>query len=50
MERRLVKLKDQKAKLDDLKVTDGGSKFCGVLEGGNVDDFHSGLSDRLGKD
>jgi len=50
MERRLVKLKDQKAKLDDLKVTDGGSKFGGVLEGGNVDDFHSGLSDRLGKD
>ena len=45
MERRLVKLKGQKAKL----ATDGGSKFGGVLEGGNVDDFHSGLSDQLGK-
>ena len=47
LERRLKKLKDQKAKLE--VVPDGESKFGGFLEGGNVDDFYHGLSDRLGK-
>jgi len=46
MEGRLQKLKHQKAKLRDLPS--GESKFGGLLEGGSVDDFHHGLSDRLG--
>jgi len=46
---RLEKLKDQLAKLGKVEVSDGGSKFGGVLEGGKVDDFHHGLSNRLGK-
>jgi len=46
IEGRLQKLKHQKAKLRDLPS--GESKFGGLLEGGSVDDFHHGLSDRLG--
>ena len=46
VETRLRKLKDQKQKLRDLPSDD--SKFGGQLEGGNVEDFHRGLADRLG--
>ena len=47
IEERLQKLKDQRAKLRD--IPGGESKFGGLLEGGSVDDFHHGLSDRLGE-
>jgi len=47
VKQRMVKLKSHREKLD--KVPDGESKFGGLLEGGDVDDFHRGLADRLGK-
>jgi len=47
LEQRLEKLKDQKKKLQFVQG-DHETKFGGVLEGGSVDDFHHGLSDRLG--
>jgi len=48
LQQRLRKLKDQNKKLR-LVQGDDETKFGGVLEGGSVDDFHHGLSDRLGK-
>ena len=46
VENRLRKLKDQKEKLRDLPSDD--TKFGGKLEGGDVEDFHRGIADRLG--
>jgi len=43
-EQRLMKLKNLKEKA----LPSDDSKFGGVLAGGTVDDFHSGLADRLG--
>jgi len=43
---RLRKLKDQKEKLRDLPSDE--TKFGGKLEGGDVEDFHRGIADRLG--
>jgi len=46
VENRLRKLKDQKEKLRDLPSDE--TKFGGKLEGGDVEDFHRGIADRLG--
>ena len=46
VENRLLKLKDQKEKLRDLPSDE--TKFGGKLEGGDVEDFHRGIADRLG--
>jgi hypothetical protein len=46
LEARLEKLKNQRRKFRVLPHGDG--KFGGQLDGGDVDDFHRGLSDRLG--
>ena len=45
---KLRKLMDQEKELQNLHGNDQ-TKFGGVLEGGSVDDFHHGLSDRLGE-
>jgi hypothetical protein len=50
LEQRLNKLKklmNEEKKFQNLHG-DNVSKFGGVLEGGSVEDFHHGLSDRLG--
>jgi hypothetical protein len=47
VESRLQKLKDQKEKLRDLPSDE--TKFGGKLEGGDVEDFHRGIADRLGE-
>ncbi len=47
LQRKLLKLKIQNKKMQDLPS--GESKFGGKLEGGTVEDFHHGLTDRLGK-
>jgi len=44
---RLTKLRKQKEKLQALPSDD--SKFGGYLEGGNVDEFHRGIAERLGE-
>jgi hypothetical protein len=46
VESRLRKLKDQKERLRDLPSDE--TKFGGKLEGGDVEDFHRGIADRLG--
>ena len=46
---KLRKLMNEETKFQNLR-RDDQTKFGGVLEGGNVDDFHKGLSDRLGKE
>jgi len=46
-EQRRGKLRNQTSKLQALP--EGDSKFGGVLEGGNVDDFHRGIAERLGE-
>jgi len=49
-EQRLEKLMNQTKKLQNLPSSnDNDSKFGGVLEGGDVGDFHRGLADRLGE-
>jgi hypothetical protein len=51
LERRLENLKKLMNKEKELHNLHGNdqTKFCGVLEGGSVDNFHNGLSDRLGE-
>jgi len=46
---KLRKLMNEERKFQNLRGDDQ-TKFGGVLEGGNVDHFHKGLSDRLGKE